>query len=184
VAADPVTGGQVAVPPVAELVTDKGYHSNQTMVDCREAGIRSYVSEPERGRRDWEGQEPEREAVYGNRRRIRGVRGKRLLRRRGELLERSFAHCYETGGLRRTHLRGHPNILKRVLLHVAGFNLSLVLRQVLGVGTPRGLQGRAAALLGLFRNLLSVLGSYGDRLRPWARRPSLPNAFCRLAPAA
>jgi transposase len=62
---------------------------------------------------------------------------KSLLRRRGELVERSFAHCYETGGMRRTHLRGHENILKRQLVHVGAFNLSLILRQVLGAGTPR-----------------------------------------------
>ncbi len=80
--------------------------------------------------------------MYGNRRRIRSERGKQLLRRRGELLERTFAHVYDTGGMRRTHLRGHRNILKRLLLHVAAFNLSLVLRREIGVGTPRGLQDR------------------------------------------
>jgi transposase len=89
----------------------------------------------------------EREAVYGNRRRIGGERGKRLMRRRGELVERSFAHCYDTGGMRRTHLREHPNILKRLLIHAAGFNLSLVLRKILGLGTARGLQGLTAAAL-------------------------------------
>ena len=78
--------------------------------------------------------------MYGNRRRMRGEHGKQLLRRRGELLERTFAHVYDTGGMRRTHLRGHRNILKRLLLHVAAFNLSLVLRREIGVGTPRGLQ--------------------------------------------
>jgi len=69
--------------------------------------------------------------------RVRGGYGKSLLRRRGELVERSFAHCYETGGMRRTHLRGHENILKRQLVHVGAFNLSLILRQLLGAGTPR-----------------------------------------------
>jgi hypothetical protein len=80
-----------------------------------------------------------RAAMYANRRRIRGRRGRRLLRRRGEYLERTFAHTYNTGGLRRTHLRGHSNILKRVLIHVGGFNLGLMMRQLIGVGTPRGL---------------------------------------------
>ena len=70
-----------------------------------------------------------------------------MMRRRGELGERSFAHCYDTGGMRRTHLRKHDNILKRLLIHVAGFNLSLVLRKVLGLGTARGLQGLTAAAL-------------------------------------
>ncbi|MGH9659796.1 MAG: transposase, partial [Bryobacteraceae bacterium] len=125
-----------------EVVTDKGYHSGAMLEDWREIGVRSYISEPQRGRRHWQGKKGEQAAVYGNRRRIRGERGKQLLRRRGELLERTFAHIYDTGGMRRTHLRGHRNILKRLLLHVAAFNLSLVLRREAGVGTPRGLQGR------------------------------------------
>jgi len=130
-----------------EVVADKGYHSNAVLKDQREREIRTYISEPDRGRRNWEDKREERDAVYGNRRRIRGERGKRLMRRRGELVERSFAHCYDTGGMRRTHLREHPNILKRLLIHAAGFNLSLVLRKILGVGTARGLQGLTAAAL-------------------------------------
>lgn len=81
--------------------------------------------------------------MYANRRRIRGARGKRLLRQRGERLERPNAHLYETGGMRRVHLRGHPNILKRLLIHVCGFNLGLLLRQLSGVGSPWTLRGRA-----------------------------------------
>jgi transposase len=164
VAADPVTAAKVHEKPVEELVTDKGYNSNQSMADYQEIGIRSYVSEPDRGRRDWEDKEKERQAVYANRRRVRGERGKRLLRRRGEFLERSFAHCYETGGLRRTYLRGHENILKRLLVHVAGFNLSLVLRRALGRGTPRGFQGRRAPLGGLWGALIVILQCLGHHL--------------------
>ena len=93
--------------------------------------------------------------MYANRRRIRGERGKRLLRQRGEKLERSFAHLYETGGMRRVHLRRHPNILKRLLVHVAAFNLGLVMRKLLGRGTPRGLQGYEAAQ---YLTLLRLLG--------------------------
>jgi transposase len=130
-----------------EIIADQGYHSNQTMVDLDAVGIRSYIAEPDRGRRDWS-EHPEAQApVYGNRRRIRGPRGRRLMRRRGETIERSFAHVYDTGGMRRTHLRGHTNILKRLLIHAGGFNLGLVMRQVFGVGTPRGLQGRLAAAM-------------------------------------
>ena len=81
--------------------------------------------------------------MYANRRRIRGARGKRLLRQRGELLERPNAHLYETGRMRRVHLRGHPNILKRLLVQVCGVNLGLLMRHLTGVGTPRSLQGRA-----------------------------------------
>ena len=127
--------------PVEELVVDKGYHSNQSVWDWRDLGVRSYASEPDRGRRHWEDKEQERDAVYANRRRIRGNRGKRLLRKRGELIERSFAHVLETGGMRRTHLRGHVNILKRMLVHVGGFNLGLLMRKLFGVGKPRRLQG-------------------------------------------
>jgi len=78
---------------------------------------------------------------------IRGERGKSLLRRRGLVLERPFAHCYETGRMRRVHLRGRENILKRLLIHIAGFNLSLVLRLMTGNGTPRGLQDLAVAYI-------------------------------------
>ena len=130
-----------------EVVADKGYHSNQTLVDLEAAGIRAYISEPDRGRRRWRGKRDARDAVYRNRRRIRGPRGQRLLRRRGEQLERPFAHLYGTGRLRRTYVRGHTNIRKRVLIHAGAFNLALLMRTLIGVGTPRGLQGRFAALL-------------------------------------
>jgi transposase len=142
---DAGTAQQIAPNWLEELVTDKGYHSNDTLVDLKELGIRCYISEPNRGRRNWIGKQEERDAVYANRRRIRGDRGKSLLRRRGLMLERPFAHCYETGGMRRTHLRGRENILKRLLVHVAGFNLSLMLRLATGKGTPRGLQDLAMA---------------------------------------
>ena len=117
------------------------------MVDLDAVGIRSYMAEPARGRRDWS-EEPEAQApVYGNRRRIRGRRGRRLMRCRGERIERSFAHVYDTGGMRRTHLRGHTSILKRLLIHAGGFNLGLIMRQLIGLGTPRGLQDRLPAVI-------------------------------------
>jgi len=128
-----------------ELVADKGYHSKQKMLDLEALGVRTYISEPHRGPQRWTDQHDARDAVYANRRRIRGVRGQWLLRRRGALLERPHAHLYETGGMRRTHLRGHDNILKRLVVHASGFNLGLWMRALTGIGTPRGLQGRAAA---------------------------------------
>jgi transposase len=134
---------------LTELVADKGYHSNQTMCDLHTIGVRSYVAEPERGRRQWTHAPDAQRAVYGNRRRLRGGRGQRLLRRRGEHLERSFAHVYDTGGMRRTHLRGHRNILKRLLVHASAFNLGLLMRRICGRGTPRGLQGRRPDVHGL-----------------------------------
>ena len=135
--------------PLEEIITDKGYHSNRIMVELHALGVRSYVAEPDRGRRDWSKEAEAQAPVYGNRRRMRGRRGRRLMRQRGERIERSFAHLYDTGGLRRTHLRGHTNILKRVLIHAGGFNLGLVMRQLIGLGTPRGLQGRVTAVLAL-----------------------------------
>ena len=134
-----------------DVVADKGYHSGAMLEDLRAIGVRPYLPEPQRGRRHWQGKPDEQAAVYGNRRRLRGERGKQLLRRRGELLERSFAHVYDTGGMRRTHLRGHRNILKRLLLHVAAFNLSLILRREIGVGTPRGLEDLRNRLFFCFR---------------------------------
>jgi len=147
--------------PVEEIIADKGYHSNQTLGALDAVGIRSYVAEPDRGRRDWS-EEPEAQApVYGNRRRIRGRRGRRLMRQRGERIERSFAHVYDTGGMRRTHLRGHENILKRLLIHAGGFNLGLVMRQLIGVGTPRGLQdvtlGALAALVRVIQVVCALI---------------------------
>ena len=142
-------------------MTDKGYHSGGMLEDLREIGVRSYLSEPQRGRRHWQGKRGEQAAVYGNRRRIRGERGKQLLRRRGELLERTFAHVYDTGGMRRTHLRGHRNILKRLLLHVAAFNLSLVLRREAGAGTPRGLPDLRSRVFFCFWFVWMVLESPG-----------------------
>jgi len=159
-----------------EVVADKGYHSNEVLTTQREREIRTYISEPDRGRRNWSGKEEERDAVYANRRRIRGERGRALMRRRGELVERSFAHCYDTGGMRRTHLREHPNILKRLLIHVAGFNLSLVLRGVLGLGTARGMQGLAARLAALISTFWRALRSEADR-----RRLATPGIPCSQA---
>jgi transposase len=142
---------------IKEVVADKGYHSNQVMVDLEAVGVRSYISEPDRGRRNWKKKPDVRAAVYRNRRRIRGPRGRRLLRLRGERLERPFAHLYETGGMRRVFLRGHDNIRKRVLIHAGGFNLGLLMRQLLGVGTPRGLQGRLHAIMAVVVALISPL---------------------------
>ena len=185
-AADAEAAAPISPNPLREVVADKGYHSNDSLVDLEERGVRSYVSEPERGQRHWRDKEREREAVYANRRRIRGERGKRLLRRRGELLERPFAHYLDTGGMRRLHLRGRGNILKRLLVHVSAFNLGLIMRRLCGCGTPRGLQGLRAALSRLAAAVLTrlhgFLGALGalcrvDALADWlAHRSSLRQA--------
>ena len=162
---------QVTAPdgePVAlgdDIVTDKGAHSRAVLLDLHQAGFRTYISEPDRPSHRWHGQHAGRDAVYANRRRIRGVRGQALLRRRGELLERTFAHAYDTGAMRRTHLRGHANILKRVLVHLGAFNLGLLMRRLVGVGTPRGLQDRAGAAR---TRLLAVYTILVHAIPPWA----------------
>jgi len=124
------------------LIGDRGYHSNDTLLTLRALGLRGYLAEPDRGRRCWTKDPAAQQPVYGNRRRVAGPRGRRLMRRRGEYVERTFAHVYDTGGLRRVHLRGHPNILKRLIVHAGAFNLGLLMRYAIGRGTPRGLQGR------------------------------------------
>jgi len=133
---------------VEEVVADKGYHSGPALVALRVAGVRSYIPEPERGPRNWNGRAQEQQPVYANRRRMGGRRGKDLQKLRSEKVERSFAHMYETGAMRRTHLRGHNNILKRLLFHAVGFNLALLVRERFGMGKPRSLQGLAGPTLG------------------------------------
>src|ERR1700752_5303895 len=133
---------------IEEVVADKGYHSGAVVGSLRSAKVRTYISEKKQpGHRHWEGKAEEQQAVYANRRRVKGAYGRRLLRKRGELIERNFAHCYDTGRMRRTHLRGHENILKRLLIHVGTFNLSLIFRNLLGSGTPRELENRRSSLI-------------------------------------
>lgn len=171
---------------IEEVVLDKGYHSNQTLCDMDESEIRTYIAEPKRGRRTWKNKQTEKKLVYANRRRVKGRRGRRLMRQRGELLERPFAHMYETGGMRRTHLRRHDNIKKRLLVHAAGANLGLLMRKIFGVGTPRSLQGRLAAFLLLLSALLTWVwarlgGSRGSAARSTEQIGDRPGpAFLRV----
>jgi len=154
---------------IEELVADKGYHSGEVLKQLHGQDVRSYIAEPERGRRNWQGKGKavEQKRVYENRRRVRGTRSKRMQKLRSELTERTFAHMYETGAMRRVHLRGQGNILKRLLVHGAAFNLSLLLRKSFGVGKPRQLQGRSISLFWHFWSLF--------------RRPrTVPRAIRRL----
>ena len=155
---------------VEEVVADKGYHSGAVLTEVHDQQVRSYIPEPERGRRKWqgEGKAEEQKRTYENRRRVRGERNKRLQKLRSELTERSFAHLYETGGMRRVYLRGRNNILKRLLVHGAGFNLGLILRNVIGVGKPRRLQGLYSQP---FTHLRRIFAGFGAILRS-VRRPS------------
>jgi transposase len=137
---------QFSVDGPREVVTDKGYHSRAVVSKMAEWGVRTYCSEPNRGRQKWQDLRTEQAAVYANRRRIRGERGRRLLRQRGEKLERWNQHLYDRGGMRRVHLRGRENILKRLVVHSGAANLGLLMRKLFGKGTPRALQGRLQAI--------------------------------------
>lgn len=143
---------------IQEVVTDKGYHKVATVELCSALGMRTYIAEPERPHGyDWEEHTAaERQAVEGNRRRVRGARGKKLQRLRSELPERSFAHVCETGGGRRAWLRGLVKVTKRYLVQVAARNLGVIMRKVFGIGTPRGLQGQGG-----------VVGSVSHALGRW-----------------
>jgi transposase len=145
VADDERVSGKLREGWMREVVTDKGYHARGALVELQEMGVRAFVSEPKRPRQRWRGDEAARGAVYRNRRRVKGKRGRRLLRRRGETVERSFAHCYETGGMRRVHLRGRRNVAKRALIHAAGFNVGLLMRVFYGMCKPRGMDRRGRA---------------------------------------
>src|SRR6266704_4074889 len=155
---EPTAAGEYAVnvEGVEELVADKGYHAGPVLAAVREAGVRTYVAEPDRGRRKWTGKREQQAAVYANRRRIGGNRGKQLLRRRGELLERTFAHAYETGALRRLYVHGKQNVQKRLLLQAAACNLALLLRTMIGAGAPRAFQDAVANLLIVLLRLISA----------------------------
>src|SRR5436190_12768595 len=141
---------------VERVVGDKGYHSKQALQELAEVGVRTVISEPERKRQKWPGQSAAQAAVYANRRRLDTKTAKALMKRRGELIERSFAHLYDTGGMRRVHLRGKNNIAKRVLIHAAAFNLSMILRRMLGAGTARQAADLLAALCFAFLRVLQA----------------------------
>src|SRR5256885_2373693 len=151
---------------VEELVADKGYHSGDALVSAREFEVRSYIAEPDRGRQKWAGKREQQAAVYANRQRIGGNRGKQLLRRGGELIERTFAHAYETGALRRLYVRGKQNVQKRLLLQAAACNLALLLRTMIGVGTPRALQDAVTNLLIVLWRLISAYEQSTSRSSP------------------
>jgi transposase len=148
---------------VEEVVADKGYHSNDVAVGLKEMGVRSYLAEPDRGTRNWEGKEAAKAAVYANRRRMQGERGKRLQRQRGERIERNFAHQFDTGGLDRLYGRGLENVHKKFLLQAAACNLALLLRSMYGAGKPKAAYDRAfEAIFAILALLLLV----DDGFRP------------------
>ena len=132
-----------------DLVADKGYHSRDVLKDLDEGPWKTRISEPRpsKGYSRWHGDDAARAAVYGNRNRLKSGVGREAMRKRGEVVERSFAHVLERGGMRRTWLRGRENIHKRYLVHVAGYNLGVLMRALFGAGTPREAANVRFALL-------------------------------------
>jgi transposase len=147
----------VAEAGITEVVADKGYHSNDAMLEMKELGLRTYVAEPDRGPRNWDGKSEERDAVYANRRRIHGPRGKRLQSQRGEKIERNFAHQFDTGGMDRLYLRGRENVHKRLLIQAAACNLALLLRSWYGAGKPKAAHDLKSAVVFAFLQLMGAL---------------------------
>ena len=144
--------GQISAAPTkdnpGELVTDKGYHSRAVLKDLDGGVWKTRIAEPKQsGFSRWHGDDKARAAVYANRTRLGSGVGKQAMRRRAEIVERSFAHNLDRGGMRRTWLRGRENVHKRYLVHIAGHNLGILMRLLIGAGTPREAAARALAHL-------------------------------------
>src|SRR5215203_2204963 len=142
----------VGAPPSSEdpteCVADKGYHARAVLKDLDGGPWKTRIAEPQRqGVSRWHGDADARRAVYANRVRLRSGVGKQAMRNRADLVERSFAHILDRGGLRRTWLRGRENVHKRYLIHVAGHNLGLLMRLLIGAGTPKGAVARGWCFL-------------------------------------
>ena len=174
VTAEPPEGKyQVHPGGVEEVVADKGYHSNEVVIGLSELGVRTYIAEPDRRRRNWEGKQAEKEAVYGNRRRIRGERGKRMQRQRGEKIERNFGHQFDTGGMDRLYVRGIENVHKKLLVQAAACNLALLMRSIYGAGKPRAAHDQSVEAILAILAVIRVLESVRDAW--WANSDELPH---------
>ena len=173
--------GKYAMHPggVEEVVADKGYHSNEVAVRLGELKVRTYIAEPDRGVRNWEGKQAEKAAVYGNRRRIRGKRGKQLQRQRGEKIERNFAHQFDTGGMDRLYVRGIGNVHKKLLIQAAACNLALLMRSMYGAGKPRAAHDQAVEAIFAILSLIKALSSVSEPR--YANSGDLPRRAHRFA---
>jgi hypothetical protein len=163
---------------IEEAVADKGYHKAQTLADCETSNTRTYIPEPKG--RQYKGNDHSREqkrAVKANRRRVKGSRSKRLQKRRSEVVERSFAHVCETGGARRTWLRGLEDVSKRYAVQVAAHNLGLLMRKLFGVGKPRTLQGVGGGFAGVFVRLYWLFAAPCGRWHGRVGSPSLVGTY-------
>lgn len=147
--------------PLKTIVADKGYHSTATLETLtNDHHLHPCISEPDRGRRKWIGREDEQTLVYANRNSTHSQLGKAYLKKRGELVERSFAHCYGSGGLRRVHVRGHEEIRKRTLIHAAAFNFGLAMRKIFHAGTPKGYKALQTALVRAFLRITRSMATH------------------------
>ena len=177
---DESDGDDDAPPPAAptgeprqtiEVVADKGYHKVELLLELGRAEYRTYIPVPEqKGQRRFtdKGRMLAREAFHHNRARVRRNKGKKLLRLRGERIERTFALACETGAHRRVRLRGRDNVRKRYLAHLAALNLGLVMRTLFGHGTPR--QAADAVLAALSAALRAGLQIAIRKMVPFAGR--------------
>jgi transposase len=185
--AETTPAGNYPVHPdgVEEVVADKGYHSNDVAVTLRDLEVRTYIAEPERGVRNWNGKAAEKEAVYANRRRIRGERGKGLQRGRGEKIERNFAHQFDTGGMDRLWVRGLENVHKKLLIQAAACNLALLMRSVYGAGKPKAAHDRVRRAVFAILSFIRALQAFSQP--PFVHsgsltrkpRPSTSHLLCR-----
>jgi transposase len=170
---------------IDEAAADKGYHATATIDLCDFLDVRTYIPEPKRARPLTLSDKPEshRRAVRNLRRRMQRAKGKRLQRRRSEVVERTFAHICETGGSRRSHLRGLVNVTKRYLIAAAAHNLGRILRRLTGIGKPKALQG-AGGLAALLRLLAALLRTAGMTLAaPFGPRIAAFQRFETTAPS-
>ena len=172
---------------IEEVAADKGYHAAATIELAEAIDVRTYIPEPKRTHKSrWVDKVPGlKAAVYANRRRVRRAKGKALQRRRSEVCERSFAHLCDSGGTRRSHLRGLVNVTKRYLLAAAAHNLGRILRKLMGVGKPKVLQdgeGAAAPTPGVWSGLMEHLKDWSrNGPKRWPRRQSRHDSGCQWA---
>ena len=160
----------------AELVADKGYHSRAVLKDLDGGVWKTRIAEPQRtALLRWHGDTEARDAVYANRNRLRSAVGKAAMRRRAEIVERSFAHNLERGGMRRTWLRGRENVHKRYLIHVAGHNLGILMRLLIGAGTPKEAAARGRAFLFVAHGDTPWRSSSSPSTKPAAASSSSPS---------
>lgn len=157
---------------IKEAVADKGYHKAETLATCAWLGLRTYIPEPKRPwRRTWHDKPAEQQRAFrANRRRLQGARSKRLQRRRSEYVERTFAHMCETGGARRSWLRGLVKVSKRYLMQAMAHNLGVLMRKLFGIGTPRGLQGPGRACAPLWALFIRLNMIFVTDLLHWLNR--------------